>query len=161
MYPYDFHKNVTIGCAGLSNCIKYESSFTVDGTWPSGVLGHNFEAPTGYLMADFHVIKSLNLDNGQIQSFNRYKPVILATSDNKYAMGAYAPEGQDSDQPHLYSAHTFSTAFASGSTKWGAGFRKTYHKGHHKYSYVTYICVGDVNRVAQCLRHVHSQYPKV
>ncbi|XP_046559949.1 uncharacterized protein LOC124268967 [Haliotis rubra] len=162
-YGYDFSKNVTIGCAGMSHCIKFESMFTVAGEWPAGVTTHNFEAPTGYMTKDFRVLKGLNLGTGRIQPYASGQPVVLATSDLKHAMGAYAPTGQDTDEPHYYSGIVFGSAFPSGTSKWGSVFRKKAfpHGSSNKLFYVTYICVGSLDQVSECLKKLHATYPKV
>ncbi|XP_071087217.1 uncharacterized protein [Haliotis cracherodii] len=161
-YEYDFSKTVTIGCAEMSHCIKYESMFTIGGHWPAGYVSHNIAAPTGYLTGEFQILKSLNLGNGQIQPYSSKYPVILATSDHRHAMGVYSPEGQDTDA-HFYNGALFGSAFGSGTSKWGSGFRKkAFPNGSlHKLSYVTYICVGNLDQVTQCVRKLHATYPKV
>ncbi len=164
VYRYNLAKAVTIGC-GLpdDNCLTFISEITIGGKWPS----HDylqFEAPTGYLSLNFTLIYGVDVKSRSVVPHNSTLPVVMATPDKKYAMGAYAPGGQKIDYPLQYGAGSFSLHnFADTTNKWNVVFKVNSIASRTPYTlkYTVYICVGDLNMVADCISNVAKMRPYV
>ena len=162
-YPYVLSKSVEIGCAGLDHCVKFFSGFDIKGHWPPYEF-LNFEAPTGYMAGDFTV--KMRYDphaNRLVPDGSAHLPAVMLTPDNKFAVGVYAPPGQDSDRHMYYAMWNFGGNFAQKTNKWNVVFMKNkYPDGSsHHLTYTAYICVGDAQMVVNCLHKVHRTYPHV
>ncbi|XP_062590330.1 uncharacterized protein LOC134251922 [Saccostrea cucullata] len=157
-YRYPFHKKVTIGTHGIDNCIEYISNFTIGGDWPADLKFIQMEAPAGYMAGDFNQIYYFNPKTVtmEIQKTDNH-PVVLSTHDNQYAVGVYTSPDQDSDIPVKYGAHVFQIGtFDNNTGKWNVVFRKYRTHGNQpvQYVYKTYICVGSLGMVSNCLHKI-------
>lgn len=88
-------KRVTIGHKNLPHAIEYRVTFLV----PKGE-GHTlaqFEAVTGYMPAEFDTFHRFDPATGKLKPLSdgpgeQADPVVLATTDGKYAMGVFSPD---------------------------------------------------------------------
>ncbi|KAK3611309.1 hypothetical protein CHS0354_015726 [Potamilus streckersoni] len=163
-YDFTFQKVVTIGCAGHPNCIEFVSKFTIGGNWPNGFNYIQMEAPTGYLTGEFTKVYNYNSNSRQVEGHNSDQvPIVMATADDKYAMGVYAPPGQDTDAYQYYGVSFFPEIrdFPGKTSKWNVVFRKGKPQNTRTFTYKTYICVGDLNIVKDCLGKVIQAHPHV
>ncbi|XP_061197111.1 uncharacterized protein LOC133205337 [Saccostrea echinata] len=157
-YKYPFHKKVTIGTHGIDNCIEYVSNFTIGGDWPADLKFIQMEAPAGYMAGDFNQIYYFNPKTVSMEIHKTDNhPVVLSTHDNLNAVGVYTPPGQDSDIPVKYGAHVFRLGtFDNDTGKWNVVYRKYRTHGNQpvQYVYKTYICVGSLGIVSNCLHKI-------
>ncbi|KAL3852768.1 hypothetical protein ACJMK2_016384 [Sinanodonta woodiana] len=163
-YDFNFQKVVTIGCAGHSNCIEFVSKFTIGGNWPSGFNYIQMEAPTGYLTGEFTKVYNYNSNSHQIEGHNSDQvPIVMTTGDDKYAMGVYAPPGQDTDAYQYYGVSFFPEIqnFPGKTSKWNVVFRKRKPQNTTTFTYKSYICVGNLAIVKDCLGKVIQAHPHV
>ncbi|PVD20817.1 hypothetical protein C0Q70_18978 [Pomacea canaliculata] len=65
------------------------------------------EAPTGYMPSEFTVFRSVHLTSGQLVTYTNTHPVVASTADDRYAMGVFAPAGQDTDLFQYYGVFHF------------------------------------------------------
>ncbi|XP_076445892.1 uncharacterized protein LOC143283532 [Babylonia areolata] len=169
-YPFPFSKTVTLACpAGVTHpCLHFQSSFTIGGDIPPYTI-LQMEAPTGYLTADFTHIQSFDPQQGHLVTYQRAKPVVMSTPGGRYAMGVYAPPGQDHDRPLQYMTWTFHMPTVTDSTnKWSVVMRKNSSSflstdselppimsqpaaHRHVLAYDVYACIGTVDDVVECL----------
>ncbi|XP_046345345.2 uncharacterized protein LOC124125940 [Haliotis rufescens] len=157
-YNHAFSKVVTIGCAGVDYCIKYESGFEIAGKWPKYDF-INLVAPAVYLTANFTNLLNYNPENHQLQPHTKSTwPPIYTTPDHKYALGVYAPDGQDTDMFMYYLTGQHDGNFANKTNSMHVVFRKRPFPdaSPRHLAYVTYICVGNVDMVADCLRRLQN-----
>ncbi|KAL3852767.1 hypothetical protein ACJMK2_016383 [Sinanodonta woodiana] len=163
-YDFPFHKTITVGCTAHPNCIEFVSKFTIGGNWPNGFTYIQMEAPTGYLNGDFTKVYNYNANSHQVEGHNSDRvPIIMTTGDDKYAMGVYAPAGQDTDAYQYYGVAFFPQIqdFPGKTSKWNVVFRKRKPQNTSTYTYKTYLCVGDLNIVKDCLGKVIHAHPHV
>ena len=101
--------------------------------------------------------------NRLVPDGSAHLPAVMLTLDNKFAVGVYAPPGQDSDRHMYYAMWNFGGNFAQKTNKWNVVFMKNkYPDGSsHHLTYTAYICVGDAQMVVNCLHKVHITYPHV
>ncbi len=163
VYRHNFSKEVTLGCFGMDNCIQFVSGFVVAGQWPKYDF-LNLVAPTGYLTGDFTIILNYNPLSHQLEPHTRSTwPPVLATPDNKYAMGVYAPAGQRSDKFMYYGTGTHEGHFAWKTNVWSVVFRRSeFPAGSStQLTYYSYICIGTTNMVVECLRKLQQEHPHI
>lgn len=85
---YQTSKAVTIGLLGYTNAIFYQFDVKI----PEHQAYLQIESPTGYLAMEFNTFWTINLATGAVTPQNAGPaetpdPVIISTSDQKYAMG--------------------------------------------------------------------------
>lgn len=101
---YTTSKTVTLGAYGIPNAIKYKFNVTV----PENVDRIQIEAPTGYMNIEYDQFYTFNLTSGELTPVNHSIqsseiPLIFATSDSKYAMGAFIKDyPPNNTQPIVY-----------------------------------------------------------
>lgn len=142
---HELTKKVTIGYKDLAQVIEYQVSFHV----PKGEQHTfaQFEAVTGYMPAEFDTFLRFDAKTGKLQPLSdgpgeQTDPVVLATSDGKYAMGVYSP-----NQPSKgfegagYGRFRFK---AEHVVKWNCVFRVKDVKGitFGDYSFKCFLVVG-------------------
>ncbi|KAK7114012.1 hypothetical protein V1264_000143 [Littorina saxatilis] len=161
-YRHPFSKKVTLECPGISQaCLHFRSTFTIAGDFPAYTM-LQMVAPAGYLTEDFTVWRSYDFIHDHLVAYHTKQPVVLSTSDNRYAMGVFSSPKQDTDEDMYYGKFQFSKDIVgAGTNKWNVVFRKhTLPAGTtHVFNYDTYICVGTVNDVTACLKklmHAHQ-----
>ena len=88
-------------------------------------------------------------------------PVILSTPDHQYALGGYAPSGQNTDREEVYNQHFFNIgSFADSTAKFNVIFYKRPHGTEVRhYTYRTYLCIGTLNAVTDCLHKIMTAVP--
>ena len=146
-----YRKVVTIGVLGHENLIEFRSSFEIG---DSRILG-GFEAPTGYMPAEFSSFwifdprdQKLEPESGDIAY--QPKPIILSTTDKKYALGVYAPPGQGAQIG--YGAQRFTgPKMASPTLKWNVFFiQNKVDPGPHDFT--SYVIIGSLDDVSETLK---------
>ena len=121
---YTLTKDVTIGFGHWPQALDYRVTFNV----PKNAqhISAQFEALTGYMPPEFSRFWQFNLKTGRLEPLSDgpgeiENPIVLATSDGKYAMGIFAPP---QSQPHStgpsYGRWKFATAKV---VKWNCVFR--------------------------------------
>ena len=155
-------KRVTIGWRELAHVIQYDVTFSV----PLGERHHyaQFEAVTGYMPAEFREFWKFNPATSQLEPLSdgpgeQPWPVVLATTDNRFAMGIYSP-----DQPAKgfeqagYGRFRFE---AERVVKWNCVFRVAEPKSGiaaGEYAYRNFVVVGDLEAVRQSLVALHKAH---
>ncbi|XP_056006096.1 uncharacterized protein LOC125658973 isoform X2 [Ostrea edulis] len=160
-YRYPFHKKVTIGVQGIDNCIEFVSNFTIGGDWPADLKFIQMEAPTGYMAGDLNQTYYFNPQTVSMEIQKNHNPVVLSTHDNQYAVGVYTPPGQDSDVAVYYGVHVFRLGtFDNDTAKWNVVYRKFRTHGNQpvQYVYKTYICIGSLGMVSNCLHKITQRH---
>jgi hypothetical protein len=144
------NKRIEIGADGLENVIADHVTFTVPEAHATG----QFEAATLYTPADFSQRYLLNLADGSVTPTSLFgeqgSPVILATPDNKYAVGIFAPAFPDS--VHLgYGTFTF-----PDTNKINCVFRDKNLTAGQKLSFLCDFAVGNLNEVKAAILKLHA-----
>jgi len=149
---YETSKSVLIGGYGVANAIQYLISIKV----PERQSYLQVEAPTGYMPEDFDTFWNINLINGQIVQTNQGPgedkdfPVIIATQDQRFAMGAFLL-GAPSSYVH-YVRYYFPYGPAQGTSKWSVVWRGLDGvSAGQTISFDTVICVGTLQMVQSCM----------
>lgn len=148
-------KRVHIGSPDLPHAIEYTVTFTVpkDEQHTAAV----FEALTGYMPAEFS--QFLRLREGKLELLPKGEgeqehPVVLATADDRYAMGVFAPEAVKGARGPSYGRFRFE---AEKVNKWNCVYRMTEPKGiaPGDYTFRMFVAVGsraDVQATLNALR---------
>ena len=147
-------KRVRIGYRDLPHVVSYDVTFLI----PIG--GHHtnatFEALTGYMPPDFERFWKFNSDTGDLEALSdgpgeQPWPVVLATANNRYAMGIYSPEKPAAS----YGRFRFATEEVN---KWNCVFRVRNPDGiaAGEYSFRTFVMVGDLETVRRSLQRLHT-----
>lgn len=157
-------KTVHIGCGAITHCIEYFSDITISSDWPSGYHFMQFEAPTGYMSPDFSSEYRFDPHSSQLTKnlATEHMPLVFATPDGQYAMGAYAPTGQDASRGVGYDRFQFlNIPYADATVKWNVVFRnQPLALGQsHVFHFKSYICIGNLDMVTRCMRDIHAQHP--
>ena len=91
---YLLAKDVRIGCGRWLQALDYRVTFTV----PAGARHTyaQFEALTGYMPPEFSVFWQFNPSTGKLEPVTDGpgeipRPIVLATTDGRHAMGIFAP----------------------------------------------------------------------
>ncbi|KAK7473851.1 hypothetical protein BaRGS_00034902, partial [Batillaria attramentaria] len=154
-YHHDFSKTVTLQCPGVDTpCLLINMSFTIASDIPQYHMAQ-IVAPSTHLTAGFTRVRSVDPDTGHLVTHSDHKPTIVSTTNDHYALGAFCPPGQDPD-PFVYSIRNVVSRNApQATTKLNVGhhrptFRPTNRE--HVVNYHTYMCVGTVQDVAECMR---------
>lgn len=149
------NKAILIGAQGVENSIQ----FAFDVTIPEDHSRVQIECPTGYHWAEFNTFFRFNLKSGQISSeaacVNCVKeasdPVIISTKDQTYAVGSYVyhqsiPGSISYGQGYFPGPGTFETS------KWTNVWRFGATRAGTKVAFVSFVCVGNLDMVINCLR---------
>ncbi|KAK7492186.1 hypothetical protein BaRGS_00016483 [Batillaria attramentaria] len=160
-YQHYFSKNVTLQCPGVDTpCLLFNMSFTIASEIPDYHTAQ-IVAPSTHLTAGFTKAQSVDPDTGHVVAHDNHKPTIVSTTDDQYALGAFCPPGQDTD-PFLYTVVTFANRNAPQEvTKLNVVHRRPTLQPtdqEHVVNYHTYLCVGTVQDVAECLRILMKPY---
>jgi hypothetical protein len=142
-------KRIEIGADGQGNVIADHVTFTVPEAHGSGT----FEAATLYTPTDFSQRYVLNLDNGNVEPTTvvgeQNYPVILATSDGKYAVGVFSPLLPQAGRG--YGTFTF-----PNTNKINCVFREKPIAAGQKFSYLCEFVVGTLDEVKASIIKLHS-----
>jgi hypothetical protein len=152
-------KHVRIGYENLANVISYQVAFDV----PSSEH-HNhavFEALTGYMPAEFERFLAFDPKSQSYSDLSdgpgeQSLPVVLATSDGKYAMGVYSPDQHSKGFEHVgYGRFRFPS---DRVTKWNCVFRVSNPQGIEAktYRYQILVAVGSLEDVRRSLVSLSS-----
>jgi hypothetical protein len=155
---YSTSKAITIGYLGVWNAMQYLISITV----PEFQAYLQVEAPTGYMPENFNSFWLINLANGQLSQVNTgpaetLTPVIIATPDQQYAMGAYLASAM---RPYVhYARFNFPNSYAPAATsKWSVVWRDYYGIAPGTtVSFETIICIGSLQQVQTCMVQMASK----
>lgn len=151
----------------MDNAIEYISNFTLAGDWPHGMNWIQMEAPTGYLTKFFSKKYNFNKATSSMYAYQHHTvPVALSTPDGSVAMGVYAPEGQNNAHDgHIHyegGQGLGGSSYIGGTNKWSVVFRRPrFESGINHQVYKTYICVGTLDMVSNCLRELVHYYPHI
>ncbi|MCA9222518.1 MAG: hypothetical protein KDA71_19460 [Planctomycetales bacterium] len=155
-------KRVTIGVVDMPQVVQYDVTFSL----PVGERHHyaQFEAVTGYMPAEFEKFWKFNSATGELEPLSdgpgeQRDPVVLATSDGRYAMGVYSP-----DQPSRgfeqagYGRFRFQRERV---TKWNCVFRLRDSRQPippGEYSFRNFVLVGDLETVRRDMAALHARF---
>jgi len=151
---YRTNKVVSIGVNGVWNAIQ----FMFDVTVPESHSRVQIESPTGYHWKEFDTFYRFNIKTGQIIPetpcknciIEQANPAIVATKDGAYAMGSFiksSPSGMIS-----YALAYFTGDDKYQTSKWSNVWRTGATAAGTKYGLLSYICVGNLNQVVDCMR---------
>ena len=151
-----FRKTVTIGAFGMPNVVRYESTFVL----PSERRLGGFEAPTGYMPADFSEFWIYDPATDQLENVPgelnyQTNPIIFSTPDKRYAMGIYAPP---QSIKAIYSGIRFTyPSMSSPTVKWNVFFREdAVVAGEHHFD--AYMAVGSLVEVCNSVRSLAGEF---
>jgi hypothetical protein len=154
-------KRVHIGHKDLPHAIEYDVTFTV----PEGERHTRavFEGLTGYMPAEFGRFWKFDGASGELRplddgSGEQPSPVVLATTDGKYAMGVYSPDQPSPGFERVdYGRFRFP---AEKVTKWNCVFRVSDPKGiaPGKYRYRMFVAVGTLDDVRETLGSLGKEF---
>jgi hypothetical protein len=153
------YKRVQIGYAGMPNVIEYSTTFVVKG---SNTAGAAF-GTTAYMPPSFSNFWTYNPETSYLYSLSAGSPgdhqqpvpLIMATTDNDFAMGVYSPSlpqpGYPNDGYGRYSFLNTKTSNANGSTndavKWNCAFREPANPAKDSYGFRCFLIVGKLSEV--------------
>lgn len=148
-------KRVEIGVPGFDNVIRYRVTFST----PLGERHRlaQFEVLTGYMPIEFRAFYTLSPKDGRISKLDdgpgeQEHPVILATQDGKFAMGAisvFRPEGTGWTGPG-YGRFAFD---AQRVTKWNVVYRLRHQQAvpAGDFPFEVLVAVGNLDMVHKTL----------
>jgi hypothetical protein len=148
------NKAVSIGGYGVANSIQFQFDITI----PENHGSVQIESPTGYQWAEFNTYFRFNKASGQISveaacincMTEHPDPLIISTQDHAYAIGSYiynSPPGTISyAQGYFPGPGTFQTS------KWSNVWRVGVTPAGTKYAFLSFVCVGNLDMVVDCLR---------
>ena len=140
--------------------------FTIGGVWPNGFNYIQMEAPMIYLAGNFTRSWQFNTHNHHFQNNTHITgiiPVAMGTEDGHYVIGVYAPSGQDTAHPQYYGTYPLLNihSFAGSTSKLSMVFSKRKPVKTTTYTYTTYLCVGSLHMVKDCLTKVSRQHQHI
>jgi hypothetical protein len=148
-------KRVKIGIPGFDNVIRYRVTFSTPLGEPHRLA--QFEVLTGYMPIEFRAFYALSIEQGALSKLTdgpgeQEQPVLLATKDGKFAMGAIltsAPRGLGWSGPG-YGRFAFD---AQNVTKWNVVCRLRDRKAvpSGDYPFEVLVAVGDLETVKSTL----------
>jgi hypothetical protein len=152
---YLLAKDVRIGCGRWAQALDYRVTFTV----PAGARHTyaQFEALTGYMPPEFSVFWQFNPSTGKLEPVTDGpgeipRPIVLATTDGRHAMGIFAPpQLQPGTAGPGYGRWRF---IQERVVKWNCVFRVRDAAGLRtgEYSYRMLVPFGSVAEVEAMLR---------
>lgn len=166
-YGFPFRKKVTVGCAGSVNCVEFTAMFSIGGSWPDGFHHIQMQAPSVYLAGNLTKIWQFSTHDHHFHNYTdttRHIPVAMGTEDGRYVIGVYSPHGQDTVQQEIYGTHHLfqnDDSFAGSTTMFNIVF--TIRKPAHTktFTYKTFLCVGSLHLVKDCMTKVVRQHPHI
>jgi hypothetical protein len=144
-------KRLTVGIPGFPNVIEHLVTFYVPDSFSHGV----FEASTGYVPKDFSEaiyydpVRNIGINPGDRQG-EQALPVILYTSDKRYAMGVYSPHLPQKGLNVGYGRFSFPDV-----NKWNCVFRENNVK-RTTYEYQCLIVLGTLDQVEETMVRLHN-----
>ena len=154
-------KRVHIGHKALAYAVEYDTTFTV----PPGEshTSAHFEAPTGYMPAEFGRFWTYNADKEELEKLDdgpgeQAKPVVLSTADGGHAMGVYSP---DQPSPGFEKVGYGRFRFKDEKvTKWNCVFRVRDPNGiaAGDYHFRVFVAVGTLEDVRTTLAALHKEF---
>jgi len=167
-HPYQFTKNVTIGCFSLDNCIEFAMTAELGNSsdMPPFTGFAQLEAPTAYLNSDFTEVAYLDAATGKLEQVvyptkeETEQLVIIHTKDEEHALGAVTkPRPKTSSgAPGLhYGYFKFNIQpFDQKTFKWSVVIREDLTPGD-AFEVQTFLCLGSLDMVFECLLHVQEE----
>ncbi len=154
-------KCVHIGRRGLAHAIEFDTTFTI----PRGErhTSVHFEAPTGYMPAEFGRFWKYDADKADLEKLDDHageqdRPVVLSTADGAYAMGVYSPDQPSPGFERVgYGRFRFK---AEKVNKWNCVFRVRDPKGiaAGDYHFRTFVAVGTLEDVKTTLTALVKEF---
>ena len=154
-------KRVHIGHKDLPHAIEYDTTFTL----PRGEThtSVHFEAPTGYMPAEFGRFWKYNADKEDLEALDDHageqdRPVVFSTADGAYAMGVYSPDQPSPGYERVgYGRFRFKEEKV---TKWNCVFRVRDPKGiaAGDYHFRTFVAVGTLEDVKTTLTALSREF---
>lgn len=144
-------KRIELGEEGEANVISDHVTFTVPEAHGSGT----FEAATLYTPLEFSKRYVLNLDTGNVEPTTTFgeqgSPVILATADDKYAVGLFSP--------YLPQAgRGYGTFSFPNTNKINCVFREKPIAAGQKFNYLCEFVVGSLAEVKATMVKLHLRH---
>merc|ERR1712179_22601 len=167
-HPYEFRKNVTIGCFDLDNCIEFAMIAELGDSpdMPPFTGFAQLEAPTAYLNSDFTDVSYLDAATGTLEHVDyptkeeTEQLVIIHTKDEEHALAAVTKPRlkTSSGAPGLhYGYFKFNIQkFDQKTFKWSVVIREDLQPSE-AFEVTTYLCVGALDMVVECLLHVQEE----
>ena len=170
-HPYNFTKLVTLGCFSMDNCIQFEITAELGNSpdMPPFTGFAQLEAPTAYLNSDFAKVSYLDPTTGYLENVDYVangesdELVIIHTEDEQYALGAVT-KARPPTSSGVPGSHYAYFAFGGGNFdqatyKWSVVIREDLKPGD-VFEVSSYLCVGSLETVVECLVNVHDQIVK-
>lgn len=136
---------------GIPNLIEYDATYIV----PEGHASATFEIVTGYMPPRFAAHWRYRLRSGELDPASgqgeRAQPVILATADDRHAMGVWSPH-----MPRRgagYGRFEF-----PGVGKWNCVVREQEIRAGAEYRYRCYVAVGTTAEVKSALQQAATRF---
>lgn len=148
-------KKLTVGLPNFPNVIEHDVVFHV----PDRFSSATFEASTGYVPKEFSGAvyydpnHAKEIDPGERQG-EQSLPVILFTTDKRYAIGVYSPELPQKGLKVGYGRFTFPNV-----NKWNCVFRENNVKPG-LYQYRCLIVLGTLDEVEDTMQRLDNVYGK-
>jgi len=153
--PIELTKRVTIGWKNLPQVVDYRVIFHLPASERHTLA--QFEALTGYMPAEFDTFWKLNPGTGDLQPLDdgpgeQPWPVILATSDQRSAMGIWAPRQES--HPTLVPGYGRWRFARERVVKWNCVYRvrDLQQVPAGDYSFQMYVPVGTLEEVRKMLK---------
>ncbi len=145
-------KRVELGEDGIPNVIADHVTYIVPEAHGSGT----FEAATLYTPIDFSKRYVLNLTTGAVEPTTAFGeqefPVILATPDEKYAVGVFSPLLPQAGHP----GRGYGTFNFPNTNKINCVFREQPIAAGQKFNYLCEFVVGTLDEVKATILKLHS-----
>ncbi|MFO0867140.1 MAG: hypothetical protein U0744_21295 [Gemmataceae bacterium] len=149
-------KRVKVGMKDLPHAIEYDTTFVV----PKEPHRYaQFEAVTGYMPWEFDTFWKLEPKTGKLHPLDdgpgeQPWPVVLATADGNYAMGAWAPHHEGFQGPGFGRWR-----FKGEVVKWNIVFRIRNPDGISTgdYRFRNYVAVGTLEEVRRTLTSLQTR----
>jgi len=170
-HQYEMKKKVTLGCFSMDHCIEYDiTAYLGDSPDMPPFTGFaQLEGPTAYLNSDFTEVSYLDVSRGILHNVKdatedeTQKLVIIHTDNQEYALGAISePRNATAEGvPGLkYAYSTFNIQpFDQKTFKWSVVVREDL-KPWDIFFVKSYLCVGNLDMVIECLGQVDAQIGK-
>lgn len=146
-------KTVSIGYQEIPNVVRYDVAFKV----PEAHQSATFEALTGYMPPGFSVFLAYDPLTRTLSSLSdgpgeQSRPVMLATSDGRHAMGISSFNLPQATFPNIgYGRFRF-----RDTTKWNCVFREVNIAAKGTYSYTCLVAIGTVDEVIAAQNALYS-----
>lgn len=141
---HNLRKTVLMGYQGIPNVLRFEVAFSI----PEDHQSATFEALTGYMPPEFSVFLTYDPVRRTLSTLSfgpgeQGKPVMLATTDGRHAMGVSSPGlPQAAFQGLGYGRFRF-----PDTNKWGCVFREGHIAAGSTHVYACLVAIGTVDEV--------------